>query len=182
MPYFIGFVVKMMDSDHEIEFRDPFIDARDMAQSDAQINENMNLSPIAGARAKSSRSKENSNAESDQNKMNSEIIALLKSLSTPQNTCKRDPPPFDGSQNFDDYYQQALMIKSINNWDDSVAASPLALALKGPALQLINSIQKAKGGMPLSWVDLTGALLNSFSPIEDQYTLQSVSIQRVGLA
>ena len=109
--------------------------------------------------------------------MNPEIIALLKSLSTPQNTGKRDFPPFDGSQNFDDY-QQALRIKSINNWDDSVAASHLALALKGPALQLINSIQKAKGGTPLSWVDLTGALLNSFSPIEDQFTLQSVLRQR----
>ena len=151
-----------------------------MAQYDAQINENMNLSPLAGARPKSSRSKENSNAESDQNKMNSEIIALLKSLSTPQNTCKRDFPPFDGSQNFDDYYQQALRIKSINNWDNSVAASHLALALKGPALQLINLIQKAKGGTPLSWVALTGALilLNSFSPNEDQYTLQSVLRQR----
>ena len=32
--------------------------------------------------------------------------------------------------------------------------------------------------MPLSRVDLTGALLNSFSPIEDQYTLQSVLRQR----
>ena len=168
----------MMDSDHEIEFRDPFIDARDMPQSDTQINENMNLPPMAGARPKSARSKENSDAESDQNKMNPEIIALLKSLSTPQNTCKRDFPPFDGSQNFDDYYQQALRIKSINSWDDNVAASHLALALKGPALQLINSIQKAKGGTPLSWVDLTGALLNSFSPIEDQYTLQSVLRQR----
>ena len=92
MQYVIDFIVKMMDSDHEIEFRDPFIDARDMPQSDAQINENMNLSPLAGARPKSSRSKENSNAESDQNKMNPEIIALLKSLSTPQNTCKRDFP------------------------------------------------------------------------------------------
>ena len=89
MQYFIDFIVEMMDSDHEIEFRDPFIDAKDMAQYDAQINENMNLSPMAGACPKSSRSKENSNAESDQNKMNPEIIDLLKSLSTPQNTCKQ---------------------------------------------------------------------------------------------
>ena len=91
---------------------------------------------MPGAHPKSSRSKENSNAESDQNKMHPAIIALSKSLSTPQNMCKRDFPPFDGSQNFDDYYQQALRIKSINNWDDSVTASHLALALKGPALQL----------------------------------------------
>ena len=143
MQYFIDFIDTMMDSDNEIEFRDPYIDARDMPQSDTQINENMNLPPMACACPKSSRSKENSNAESDPNKMNPEIIALLKSLSTPQNTCKRDFPPFDGSQNFDDYYQQALRIKSINNWDDSVAASHLALAFKGSALQVINSIQKA---------------------------------------
>ena len=108
LQYFIDFIDPVMDSDHEIEFRDPFIDARNMPQSDTQINENINLPPMAGARPKSSRSKENSNVEFDQNKMNPEIIALLKSLSTPQNTCKRDFPPFDGSQNFDDYYQQAL--------------------------------------------------------------------------
>ena len=57
LQYFIDFIVKMMDSDHEIEFRDLFIDARDMPQSDAQINENMNLSPMAGARPKSSSTK-----------------------------------------------------------------------------------------------------------------------------
>ena len=55
MQYFIDFIDTMMDSDHEIEFRDPFIYARDMPQSDTHINENINLPPMACARPKSSR-------------------------------------------------------------------------------------------------------------------------------
>ena len=78
MQYFIDFIDTMMDSDHQIEFRDPFIDARDMPQSDKQINENMNLPPMAGARPNSSRSKENSDAESDPNKMNHSSIKVFK--------------------------------------------------------------------------------------------------------
>ena len=101
-----------------------------------------------------------------QNDTTNLLRALLHSSSRPKYPLK-DFPSFDGSQNWDDFYQQVLRIKLINKWGDDEAAMSLSLSLKGAALQLLNAIQKARGGSPLGWHELIELLKSSFCPVDN---------------
>ena len=101
---------------------------------------------------------------------------LLQRLVKDSNkTCPpaRDFPPYDGSDSWDDYFQQVIRIRTVNRWDENNAALYLSLALKGPALELVNASQRSRGGYPLSWVELVNLLSNTFKPVDDSPLLRS---------
>ena len=166
----------MSDSDSEVEFRDSFTDARAMIDQVNDHEEGLGLHLGTGARPKV---QDHSSPRSEsQNDITRELMTLLLRVNGNHSKIKKDFPSFDGCQNFNDYLQQILRIKSLNNWGNDEAANHLALALKGPALQLINALQKSRGDISLTWGELTGALQTSFSPVDDQFTLRSMLRQR----
>ena len=105
--------------------------------------------------------------------LESDIMSLLLNMSKPSRP-RKDFPIYDGSESWDEYYQQVLRVKSLNGWSDQEAANFLSVSLKGPALETINAVQRAKRGIQLTWGELLENLQNTFAPVQDTYALRSM--------
>ena len=101
------------------------------------------------------------------------FMSIVMRMSKP-NRPQKDFPLYNGSECWDDYFQQVLRVRALNGWSDQEAANLLSLSMKGPALEIVNAVQRAKRGTPLSWTELVETLKNTFSPVEDTYSLRSL--------
>ena len=153
----------MSDSEDEVFFRD----------AEARNDQDVVKQPD-GAVGGQNVDHENASGDltSHDKRMERDLMTLLLRMQRSQNPVKTFPR-FDGSESWESYFQQILRVRNINGWSDEEAADCLSLSLQGPALELLNVVEKAQGGKRLGWTGLVQMLRSSFSSVEDTFTLRS---------
>ena len=126
----------MSDSDDEVFFRD----------AEARNDQDVVKQPD-GAVGGQNVDHENASGDltSHDKRMERDLMTLLLRMQRSQNPVKTFPR-FDGSESWESYFQQILRVRNINGWSDEEAADCLSLSLQGPALELLNVVEKAQGG------------------------------------